>query len=39
MNVDEVFTELVRIVARSKVGPDPGGDAEGGRRGCGCVLL
>ena len=38
VNVDEVFTELVRIVARSKVGPEAGGDEEGGKRGC-CVIL
>mmetsp|Transcript_4387 Transcript_4387/g.6578 ORF Transcript_4387/g.6578 Transcript_4387/m.6578 type:complete len:195 (-) Transcript_4387:147-731(-) len=39
VNVDEVFTELVRIVARSKVGPDPGGDGgDGSKRGC-CVIL
>ena len=38
VNVDEVFTELVRIVAKSKVGPESGGEDEGGKRNC-CVIL
>mmetsp|Transcript_22738 Transcript_22738/g.31191 ORF Transcript_22738/g.31191 Transcript_22738/m.31191 type:complete len:193 (+) Transcript_22738:74-652(+) len=37
VNVDEVFTELVRIVAKSKMSPDQD-DGPGESKGC-CVIL
>jgi GTPase SAR1 family protein len=37
LNVDEVFTELVRIVAKSKMNHDDPAPAPNGSKGC-CVL-